>query len=163
MNDEPPEPRPRVIVGTREAGVVGEGVLENGGADRWVALAEHVLDDAGLGRAPIELTVHFVDEPEMAELNRDHLGGDGPTDVLAFPVDDPSEVPEGLLVLLGDVVICPAVATRQAIGGGLEAELSLLLVHGILHLLGHDHEEDQEAAVMEAEEARLLGLLGRDR
>ena len=99
MNDEPPEPRPRVIVGTREAGVVGEGVLENGGAERWVALAEHVLDDAGLGRTPIELTVHFVDEPEMAELNRDHLGGDGPTDVLAFPVDDPSEVPEGLPVL----------------------------------------------------------------
>jgi len=78
VNDEPPEPRPRVIVGTREAGVVGEGVLENGGADRWVALAEHVLDDAGLGRTPIELTVHFVDEPEMAELNRDHLGGTAP-------------------------------------------------------------------------------------
>ena len=46
---------------------MGEGVLENGGADRWVALAEHVLDDAGLGRTPIELTVHFVDEPEMAD------------------------------------------------------------------------------------------------
>ena len=161
MNDEPPEPRPRVIVGTREAGVVGEGVLENGGADRWVALAEHVLNDAGLGRTPIELTVHFVDEPEMAELNRDHLGGDGPTDVLAFPVDDPSEVPEGLPVLLGDVVICPAVATRQATGGGLEAELSLLLVHGILHLLGHDHAEPDERSAMQETERRVLDGFSR--
>ena len=102
-----------------------------------------------------------VDEPEMAELNRDHLGGDGPTDVLAFPVDDPSEVPEGLPVLLGDVVICPAVATRQATGGGLEAELSLLLVHGILHLLGHDHAEPDERSAMQETERRVLDGFSR--
>ena len=63
--------------------------------------------------------------------------------------------------LLGDVVICPAVATRQATGGGLEAELSLLLVHGILHLLGHDHAEPDERSAMQETERRVLDGFSR--
>jgi Predicted metal-dependent hydrolase len=104
----------------------------------------------------------MVDEDSITDLNREHMGADGPTDVLAFPVDDPAEVPGDLPVLLGDVVICPAVAARQAKGvdGGLQGEMSLLLVHGILHLLGHDHAEHEEREVMQRREGELLAGFG---
>ena len=80
----------------------------------------------------------------------------GPTDVLSFPLD-PDPGPEPSLRLLGDVVICPAVALRNAAGpAGYEGELALLVVHGVLHVLGMDHADPEEAATMQARERELL-------
>ena len=127
-------------------------------------------------RGGAELSVLFVDEATIAELNDRFLGKSGPTDVLAFPIDDePDEPgrspdaggpapgreppePSDLPMLLGDVVICPAVAHRQAPehAGTYEDELALLLVHGILHLLGMDHIDEAEAEAMEKRERELL-------
>ncbi len=152
-SDDPPEPRPTVLVIDERAEPADGPAID---ADRLRSLAEAVLVDEGLGRRLVELTVHAVDEAPIADLNAAHLGGQGPTDVLAFPVDDPAEVPDGMPVLLGDVVICPVVAQRQAAERGLDGELALLLVHGILHLLGHDHVEPVETARMQARERVLL-------
>jgi probable rRNA maturation factor len=142
---------------------------------RWVRLAEKVLEAEGL-KGDAELSVLFVDEEAIADLNRRFLGKSGPTDVLAFPIDEepveggrspdsggtgpgylPAE-PTDLPVLLGDVVICPAVARRNAPShaGTYEDEVALLVVHGILHLLGMDHVDDSEAEAMEKRERDLL-------
>jgi probable rRNA maturation factor len=117
--------------------------------ERWTTLATAVLEDEG---AEGELNLLFVDEAEMADLNRTHLGHEGPTDVLSFPIDGAGAGPDGLL---GDVVVCPAVARRQA-PAAYEDELALLVVHGVLHVLGHDHAEADEAAVMRAREVAHL-------
>ena len=142
---------------------------------RWVRLARAVLAAEDV-RGDVELTLLFVDEAAIADLNKRLLGKEGPTDVLSFPIDDdalergrspdsggsgpgttPPE-PSDLPTLLGDVVVCPTVAARNAPGhtGTLDDELALLVVHGILHLLGMDHVDDQEAEVMEARERELL-------
>jgi probable rRNA maturation factor len=141
---------------------------------RWIRLAEAVLQEEELA-GDAELSVLFVDERSISELNARFLGKDGPTDVLAFPIDEepvesgrspdsggtgpgmPSE-PEDMPVLLGDIVICPAVAFRNAPehAGTYEDELALLVVHGLLHLMGMDHDEDDEAEEMEAKERELL-------
>ena len=94
-----------------------------------------------------------LDRDEIAALNVEHLGKAGPTDVLSFPLDDDEPQP-GVPVLLGDVVVCPAVAADQALShaGTLDDELALLVVHGVLHVLGHMHarlgrfDEAREAA-----------------
>ena len=125
--------------------------------ERWAALAESVLR-AEKVRGEAELSVLFVDESAIASLNARFLGHDGPTDVLSFPIeDDPAEAGE-LPVLLGDVVICPEVAWRNAPehAGSYDDELALLLVHGILHLLGMDHVLTHEAERMEERERQLL-------
>lgn len=113
-------------------------------------LAGHVLSDRGVP-AGVQLSVALVDEDAMAALKREHLGQDAPTDVLAFPMDGPAPPRAGEgPALLGDVVLCPGVAAAQAAARGVpEAdELDLLLVHGILHLLGHDHADEAERAAM---------------
>lgn len=122
--------------------------------DRLRALADHALAAEGVPEA-MELTVLLVDESAIAELNREHLDGDGPTDVLAFPMDRPDEATGSVPAILGDVVLCPVVAERQA-GGQPTAELEMLLVHGVLHLLGHDHAEEDERRVMFARTDALL-------
>jgi probable rRNA maturation factor len=147
---------------------------------RWAALAEAVLRAEGV-RGDAELSVLFVDEAAIAALNSRFLGKDGPTDVLSFPIEDepvgggrspdsggsgPGWMPpddEPMPTLLGDVVICPAVAWRQAPehAGSYDDELALLVVHGILHLLGMDHEEGAEAVVMERHEQELLDRFHR--
>lgn len=114
--------------------------------DRLRGLAEHVLAAERVPEA-MELTVLLVDEPAIAELNRDYLGGEGPTDVLAFPMDRPEDVTDDVPGILGDVVLCPRVGERQG-GDDPTAELEMLVVHGILHLLGHDHAEEGERRVM---------------
>ena len=141
---------------------------------RWARLAEAVLGEEELS-GDAELSVLFVDESAITELNSRFLGKDGPTDVLAFPIDEepvesgrspdsggtgpgmPSE-PEDVPVLLGDIVICPAVAYRNAPGhaGSYDDEVALLVVHGLLHLMGMDHQEDEEAEEMENKERELL-------
>ncbi|MFZ6005442.1 MAG: rRNA maturation RNase YbeY [Actinomycetota bacterium] len=141
---------------------------------RWVALANDVLHDSGV-RGEAELSLLFVEESVMADLNKRFMETEGSTDVLAFPIDDPidggrwpdsgttgpdREPPEvsELPMLLGDVVVCPAVAARQAPehAGSYDDELALLIVHGVLHVLGMDHAVPEEAAVMQARERELL-------
>jgi probable rRNA maturation factor len=106
----------------------------------------------------VELSVALVSEEEMAGLNRQYRGTEGPTDVLSFGCDDPCPTGPGEAVTLGDVVIAPDVALAQAaeFGTTAEAELNLLLVHGVLHLLGYDHDTDEGAAAMQAREQVLL-------
>jgi probable rRNA maturation factor len=142
---------------------------------RWLRLAEHVLVAEGV-RGNTELSLLFVDERAIAELNQRFNATSAPTDVLAFPIDEePAEggrspdsggtgpvsgsgEPTDIPTLLGDVVICPEVAARNAPdhAGNYDDEIALLVVHGILHLLGMDHHEDEDAEAMETRERELL-------
>ena len=117
------------------------------------ALARECL--VGEGVVDAELSISFVTEDEIADLHRRYLQQDGPTDVLSFPLDD--EVGEDGLRMLGDVVIAPAVAARNN-PDDPGSELRLLLVHGILHLLGHDHMEQADRATMWARQERYSGV-----
>lgn len=129
-------------------------------AVRWASLAAAALDAEG---AEGELTLTFVDRAEITSLKVEHFGdpGDHPTDVLSFPLDSPGLATNDMPVLLGDVVVCPSVALEQceAHAGTLDDELALLVVHGVLHVLGHDHAEPAEAAVMRDRELALLESL----
>jgi probable rRNA maturation factor len=169
----PPDGRPEVFTAEEQAAVAVE-------VDALTRLAEGVLREEGV-RGACELSLYFVDEESIAELNERFMGADGPTDVLAFPIDDdlpesgrapdagtsgpdrppiePSEVP----LLLGDVIVCPSVAARNAEEHqrAVRDELALLVVHGILHVLGMDHADEEETAVMQARERELLDLLHR--
>lgn len=119
--------------------------------------------------ADTELAIYLVDAAEMATYNERFMDRKGPTDVLAFPVEDlvpgdpPRPVPGEPPVSIGDVFLCPPEVARR----GAEEEIPyddlmhFLLVHGILHLLGYEHEEDAGAAVMERREDELLRLIGR--
>lgn len=128
-------------------------------AARWARLAEAVLrEEQRFG----ELTLTFVDGDEISALNQEHMGERGETDVLSFPLDAdvaPGDIrPDWGPLLLGDVVVCPAVAARSAPthAGTLDDELALLVVHGVLHVLGHDHAQPEETARMRARELELL-------
>jgi probable rRNA maturation factor len=138
--DHPPEPggRPAVLVSNRQDLPVDEAAL--------VTLAVATLAAEGVTR---ELSVSFVDEPEIEDLHARYMDEPGATDVLSFGQDDDD--------LLGDVVICPAVAARNN-PDDPAGELRLLLVHGILHLLGHDHEAPDERAAMWAKQERYSGV-----
>ena len=124
---------------------------------RLQRLATHVLDTLDVP-SELELAISCVGTARITELNEAYLDGTGATDVLAFPIDGPDDVVAGVPGLLGDVVLCPAVAERQAPEHGRTAtgETDLLLVHGILHLLGHDHAEPAERAEMFALTDTLL-------
>jgi probable rRNA maturation factor len=123
-------------------------------------LARFVMDRMRV-HPQAELCVKLVDEPTIAELNERWMEKQGPTDVLAFPMDElrpglvNEEPEEGVL---GDLVLCPTVAERQAreAGHATADEVDLLTVHGILHLLGYDHAEPEEHAEMFGLQARLL-------
>jgi probable rRNA maturation factor len=125
-----------------------------------VALARHVLAQMRV-HPQAELSVILVDEPAMEQLHVQWMDEPGPTDVLSFPMDelrpgtDDEESPAGLL---GDVVLCPQVAAKQAEAAGhtTQEELLLLTTHGILHLLGYDHAEPDEEKEMFALQRRLL-------
>lgn len=143
--------------------------------ERWRALALGALQSCGV-RGGAELSLAFVDRETMAELNARFMGKTGPTDVLAFPLDEqvtesapgPGQISRGPArteparsdapLLLGDVLVCPAVAREQAPShaGNLDDELALLVVHGVLHVLGHDHDDDAAAARMQDRERRIL-------
>jgi probable rRNA maturation factor len=140
---------------------VSEGVgLDERGVERVQRVAEQAL--VALGRAEDELSVLLCDDATIQPLNRDWRGKDKPTDVLSFPQVE-GEIGDGP-ELLGDVVISLDTAARQAAerGHSVEAEVDVLLVHGLLHLLGYDHHDPEEEADMRAEEARVLAALGRD-
>jgi probable rRNA maturation factor len=113
-----------------------------------------------VGRADAELSVAFVGDDRMRELNRDWRGKDSTTDVLSFSQLE-GELPGGASVMLGDVVISVPVLERQAADGGwtVDEELARLLLHGVLHLLGFDHESDDDARAMRFEEGRIVAEL----
>ena len=96
----------------------------------------------------------------MANLNERYRQKEGSTDVLSFPCDDPCAAGGDEPITIGDVIIAPAVAAVQAseLGTTIEAELNLLLTHGIMHLLGYEHEDDEQAAVMQERERVLLSM-----
>lgn len=156
------------VFGSDEQDVVDVDVL------RWLRLARLVLREE---RVPpeAEVSVVFVGLDTITDLNQRYLDGDGPTDVLAFPLGDelppggrspdaggrgpgtPAD-PENPPVVLGDVIVCPEVARGQAEGLGrtVDDELALLVVHGLLHLLDYDHHDLDETAVMQKREQELL-------
>jgi probable rRNA maturation factor len=136
---------PRVLVDDRQDRPVD--------VDGLTALAREVLMGEGVPSA--ELSVSFVDEAEIAGLHERYLGEAGPTDVLSFPLDE-EEGEDGIRVL-GDVVIAPAVAAANNTDDPA-AELRLLIVHGVLHIIGHDHEHDLEKAAMWARQERYTGV-----
>jgi probable rRNA maturation factor len=127
------------------------------------AVARFALDQMRI-HPLAELSVLLVDEPAMAELHERWMGEPGPTDVLAFPMDELRPPQPGSREdvtdpgLLGDVVLCPQVAAGQAVkaGHGTQDELELLSVHGILHLLGYDHAEPDEHKAMFGLQEQLL-------
>ncbi len=141
--------------------------------DHLVRVARSTL--IGEGGTAGRLDLMTVDRDEMAALNVEHMGHSGPTDVLSFPLDADDLPPSGAgvghgaeaiadrpPVHLGDIVVCPDVARVQAPDhcGTVEAELALLVVHGVLHVLGHDHAEPEERAQMVARERHHLAGLG---
>ena len=140
-------------------------VLNESGLDldvtRMAALSRFVMDRMRV-HPLAELCIKAVDEATIAELNEQWMEKEGPTDVLAFPMD---ELRPGLVNedpqegVLGDLVLCPAVAERQAKEAGhpTRDEVELLTVHGILHLLGYDHAEPEEHREMFGLQDRLLG------
>jgi probable rRNA maturation factor len=132
-------------------------------SDAILAVARHALDEMGVNPLA-ELSILLVDADYMAELNHRWMDGEGPTDVLAFPMDEgsvdhgPGEGATGEPALLGDIVLCPEMAANQAAEAGHATpdELALLTVHGTLHLLGYDHAEPDEEREMFGLQARLL-------
>ena len=132
------------------------------------ALAVMTLDAEGL--APdTEVTILAVSDEQMADYNERFMSRDGPTDVLAFPLEQlspgrpPAPALNGPPLSLGDVVIAPSYVRRQAETRrvAFEDEMALMVTHGILHLLGYDHEEESDAEAMERREAEILKLAGR--
>jgi len=135
-------------------------------APRRVERAARALLRA-VGRPAATLSVTFVGDAAMRRLNREHRGKDRTTDVLSFPLFEPFAVPRRPgpgqpELLLGDVIISVDVAVRQAAAyeATLLQEVERLLIHGLLHLLGHDHEEPGERARMRREEKRLAAAIG---
>lgn len=161
--------------GTLEVFAADEQSAEPVDVHRWTQLADQVLRAQGI-RGEAELSLLFVTEEAISDLNLRFMETSGPTDVLAFPIDDdlvelgrfpdatttgpdrPAPDPSDAPVLLGDVVICPAVAARNAPehAGTYDDEIALLLVHGILHVLGMDHAEAADEDAMRERERELL-------
>lgn len=136
MSDDPPSPR--ILLSNRQEIAVDIEDLQ--GLARATLLAEGVTDT--------ELSISLVTPEEMAELHQRYVGEGGPTDVLSFSQNDDG--------LLGDVVVCPAVAAEQ--NPDALAEIRLLLVHGILHLLGYEHEREEDRTEMWARQERYSGV-----
>lgn len=142
---------------------------------RWRDLALATLLHEGV-RGACEMSLYFVDEETIAELNKEHMGKIGPTDVLAFPLDAPelteSQGPgtpsrgpsrpqidmDDVPTLLGDVLVCPTIAQKQYEhhAGSFDDEIALLVVHGVMHILGFDHDNDESTAIMREHELAVL-------
>lgn len=152
MTSEPPSSSP-IAVTLEDEQAMGVDV------DRIVAVATRTATSE---EASGEISITLVDSKRMAELNEQHMGKAGPTDVLAFPIDgpqDPGLVGDGPPRMIGDLVLCPEVAAGQATSG-LEAEIDLLVAHGVLHLLGYDHDTEAGAEQMRLREFDLTGHSG---
>ena len=134
---------------------------------RYARLVSDALTAEGV-HGPGEANLLFVDRDAMTQLNRLHMGTAGPTDVLSFPLDGADALSGPGHRMVGDLVVCPSVAAEQAEehAGTFDDEVALLVVHGSLHLCGHDHAEPDEREVMWRRERDLLdrwwGPLARD-
>lgn len=137
---------PRILIDDRQDAPLPLEALQ--------ALAAETL--LGEGIAACELSLSFVTEDEIADLHERYLNEPGPTDVLSFPLDE-DDVDEDGVRVLGDIVIAPSVAEGNN-PSHRDAELRLLVVHGILHLLGHDHDDEGERAAMWAKQERYAGV-----
>ena len=120
---------------------------------RWVSAA------LGSKAGDTELSVRIVDEHESQQLNETYRGASGPTNVLSFPFD--ADIPEPL-PLIGDIVICAPVVAREAKQQNkkLKAHWAHMIIHGVLHLLGYDHQNDSDAVIMETLETEIMQKLG---
>ena len=151
MSSEPPDSSPIAVAFSDEQAMEVD-------VDRIVAVARRTAESEGaLG----ELSITLVTPARIAELNERFMGKPEPTDVLAFPIDGlrPPEASSGPPWLIGEVVLCPEVAAGQA-RAGVEAELDLLVAHGVLHLLGYDHDTEDGAQQMRTREHKLTGQAG---
>lgn len=125
-----------------------------------VALSRYALDQLRI-HPQADLSIMLVDEETMTHYHERFMDLPGPTDVMSFPMDElraPMDDEEPPLGLLGDIAICPQITSQQAAENGREpdAEIEYLLIHGLLHLLGHDHAEPEEKAVMFALNDRII-------
>jgi probable rRNA maturation factor len=123
------------------------------------SIRQWVMQALPAGRSAAELTIRIVDEAEITALNMQYRGKDGPTNVLSFPYE---AMPGVDTELLGDVVICAPVVARESIvqNKPLEAHWAHLVIHGVLHLLGYEHKQQDDAFRMESTETELLAGLG---
>lgn len=131
-----------------------------GDSPRLQRLAEHLFTQLHLAPS-CELGITLVDQDRMSALHVEWMDEPGPTDVLSFPIDELREPASGepdATGTLGDIVLCPSFAARQAeeVGRSLADELDLLVTHGVLHLLGHDHATTEEYQTMFARQDELL-------
>lgn len=130
--------------------------------DEMASWIEAALGAAGREACGWELTVRIVDEGESRQLNAAYRGRDKPTNVLSFPFEPPPGLPAAEAQILGDLVICAPVVASEAVAQGKPERdhWAHMVVHGTLHLLGHDHLEDGEAERMETLEKRALAGIG---
>lgn len=141
----------------------GERAPEECVLDKMKQAAQAALEYENVHNKDIEISLTFADEDEIREINRDYREKDQVTDVLSFPqYETPGDIPQKGYCLLGDVVICVKRAQEQAdeFGHSSERELVYLFTHSIFHLLGHDHMEDDEKAVMRRGEEAVLEKIG---
>ncbi len=132
--------------------------------------AASILATEGL-TSDASLAITFVGSEEIADLNERFVGKKGPTDVLSFPIEDavpgepPTAVPGGPPLELGDIFICTGIVARHADEYGVSFldELFLIVTHGVLHILGWDHQTEADTEAMEAREAKHLNTIGRTR
>lgn len=135
--------------------------------ERLVQLATFALDALRI-HPQAELSILLVDVDTMSAYHQKFMGEPGPTDVLSFPMDElraPEPEEEPPLGLLGDIVLCPTITAAQAADSGRtpEEEADYLLIHGLLHLLGHDHEEPAEKQVMFDLNDKVIAAWGTSR
>lgn len=130
---------------------------ETAGIEQWAGL---VIKQMGEDVQSVEVCIRLVGEAESERLNTDFRQQNKPTNVLSFPAD--ISVPDSTTRYLGDMVICEPVVQREALeqSKGVEDHLAHMVVHGMLHLYGHDHIEPGEADVMENIEREILGKVG---
>jgi probable rRNA maturation factor len=133
-----PRGGPQILISNRQDSMVDQAGL--------TAVARRTLEGEGISRG--ELSLSFVADEEMADLHQRFMGEPGPTDVLSFPMGDED--------LLGDVVVCPAQAARNN-PDDVDGELRLLVAHGVLHILGFDHEREEDRAKMWDRQERYSG------
>lgn len=129
--------------------------------------AASILDREAVADESV-LSVTFLDSDSIAHLNAQHMSKKGPTDVLSFPIEDaspgnpPRRTPDGPPVELGDIFICEEIVEAHAdeYGVPFDSELHLMITHGVLHILGWDHQTEAEAEAMEAREAQHMATVG---
>lgn len=167
MTGDPPQPGPATTPAIAVDVIVAREAGDWGGNAEWLAERAALAALAAAyedGDAPAELSVVLADDATVRTLNRDYRGKDKPTNVLSFALTEAAgpEPEPGAPILLGDVILARETVVREAAEQGKPEDdhLTHLVVHGVLHLLGYDHEQDDEAEAMERLETRVLAGLG---